>query len=79
MENKETVKEPIITIDNEEYKESDLNQEQKYFVSQIQESRSKRVQLQRKVDRNTAVINSFEKALIESTKKVSEEILKKEK
>jgi uncharacterized protein YdaT len=79
MENKETVNEPIITIDNEEYKESDLNQEQKYFVSQIQESRSKRVQLQRKVDRNTAVINSFEKALIESTKKVSEEILKKEK
>jgi len=80
MKNKETVKEEenSVTINGTEMKESQLNQDQKYFASQIQEARIKRTQLQRRLDRNTAVINAFESALTESTKKVAEEILSEE-
>ena len=80
MENKETVKEEenSVTINGTEMKESQLNQDQKYFASQIQEARIKRTQLKRRLDRNTAVINAFESALTESTKKVAEEILSEE-
>jgi len=80
MKNKETVKEEenSVTINGTEMKESQLNQDQKYFASQIQEARIKRTQLKRRLDRNTAVINAFESALTESTKKVAEEILSEE-
>ena len=78
---KETVKkeENTVTIDGNEIKESELTEQQKYFASQIQEARAKRMQLQRQMDRNTAVINSFEAALIETTKEVAEEVLSEEK
>jgi len=81
MANKETVKqeENTVTIDGNELKESELTEQQKYFASQIQEARAKRMQLQRQMDRNTAVINSFEAALIETTKEVAEEVLSEEK
>tara|TARA_R110001599_G_scaffold29980_1_gene101496 strand:- start:271 stop:516 length:246 start_codon:yes stop_codon:yes gene_type:complete len=81
MDNKETVKqeENTITIDGNELKESDLTDQQKYFASQIQEARAKRMQLQRQMDRNTAVINSFEAALVETTKEIAEEVLSEEK
>ena len=81
MANKETVKqeENTITIDGNELKESDLTDQQKYFASQIQEARVKRMQLQRQMDRNTAVINSFESALVETTKEIAEEVLSEEK
>jgi len=77
---KETVKEEnTVTIDGNEIKESELTEQQKYFTSQIQEARAERMQLQRQMDRNTAVINSFEAALIETTKEVAEEVLSEEK
>jgi len=81
MANKETVKqkENTITIDGNELKESELTEQQKYFASQIQEARAKRMQLQRQMDRNTAVINSFESALVETTKEIAEEVLSEEK
>jgi len=81
MANKETVKEEenTVTIDGNEIKESELTEQQKYFASQIQEARAERMQLQRQMDRNTAVINSFEAALIETTKEVAEEVLSEEK
>ena len=81
MANKETVKqeENTITIDGNELKESELTDQQKYFASQIQEARSERMQLQRQMDRNTAVINSFEAALVETTKEIAEEVLSEEK
>ena len=81
MANKETVKqeESSVIINNTEIKESEMTEQQKYFASQVQEARAKRMQLQRQMDRNTAVINSFESALIETTKKVAEEILSEEK
>ena len=81
MANKETVKqeENTVTIDGNELKESELTEQQKYFASQIQEARSKRMQLQRQMDRNTAVINSFEAALVETTKEIAEEVLSEEK
>ena len=77
---KETVKkeENTVTIDGNEIKESELTEQQKYFASQIQEARAERMQLQRQMDRNTAVINSFEAALIETTKEVAEEVLSEE-
>jgi peptidoglycan hydrolase CwlO-like protein len=76
MANKETVKqeENTVTIDGNELKESELTEQQKYFVSQIQEARAERMQLQRQMDRNTAVINSFEAALVETTKEIAEEV-----
>ena len=78
---KETVKkeENTVTIDGNEIKESELTEQQKYFASQIQEARAERMQLQRQMDRNAAVINSFEAALIETTKEVAEEVLSEEK
>lgn len=81
MANKETVKqeENTVTIDGNEIKESELTEQQKYFASQIQEARAERMQLQRQMDRNTAVINSFEAALIETTKEVAEKVLSEEK
>jgi peptidoglycan hydrolase CwlO-like protein len=81
MANKETVKqeENTVTIDGNELKESELTEQQKYFVSQIQEARAERMQLQRQIDRNTAVINSFEAALVETTKEIAEEVLSEEK
>ena len=81
MANKETVKqkENTVTIDGNELKESELTEQQKYFVSQIQEARAKRMQLQRQMDRNTAVINSFEAALVETTKEIAKEVLSEEK
>ena len=81
MANKETVKqeENTITIDGNELKESELTEQQKYFASQIQEARAERMQLQRQMDRNTAVINSFEAALVETTKEIAEEVLSEEK
>ena len=81
MANKETVKqeESSVTINDTEIKESEMTEQQKYFASQVQEARAKRMQLQRQMDRNTAVINSFEAALVETTKKVAEEILSEEK
>ena len=81
MANKETVKEEenTVTIDGNELKESELTEQQKYFVSQIQEARAERMQLQRQIDRNTAVINSFEAALVETTKEIAEEVLSEEK
>jgi len=81
MANKETVKEEenTVTIDGNELKESELTEQQKYFVSQIQEARAERMQLQRQMDRNTAVINSFEAALVETTKEIAEEVLSEEK
>ena len=81
MANKETVKqkENTVTIDGNELKESELTEQQKYFASQIQEARAKRMQLQRQMDRNTAVINSFEAALVETTKEIAEEVLSEEK
>ena len=81
MANKETVKqeENTVTIDGNEIKESELTEQQKYFASQIQEARAERMQLQRQMDRNTAVINSFEASLIETTKEVAEKVLSEEK
>ena len=81
MANKETVKqeENTVTMDGNELKESELTEQQKYFVSQIQEARAERMQLQRQMDRNTAVINSFEAALVETTKEIAEEVLSEEK
>jgi len=81
MANKETVKpeESSVTINDTEIKESEMTEQQKYFASQVQEARAKRMQLQRQMDRNTAVINSFESALIETTKKVADEVLSEEK
>ena len=81
MDNKETVKqeESSVTINNTEIKESEMTEQQKYFASQIQEARVKRTKLNRQIDRNTAVINSFEAALVETTKKIAEEILSEEK
>ena len=81
MANKETVKqeENTVTIDGNELKKSELTDQQKYFASQIQEARAKRMQLQRQMDRNTAVINSFEAALVETTKEIAEEVLSEEK
>ena len=81
MANKETVKqeENTVTIDGNELKESELTDQQKYFASQIQEARAERMQLQRQMDRNTAVINSFEAALVKTTKEIAEEVLSEEK
>ena len=80
MENKETVEqEDSVTINDTEIKESDLTQEQKYLASQVQEARAKRIQLQRKIDRNTAVINAFENALANTTKEVADKVLEKDK
>ena len=80
MANKETVKqeENTITIDGNELKESDLTDKQKYLTSQCRDLLGKKSRIEFELDQVQASLNVFQKALVDSTKEVAEEILTEE-
>ena len=80
MANKETVKqeENTITIDGNELKESELTDQQKYLTSQCRDLLGKKSRIEFELDQIQASLNVFQKALVDSTKEVAEEILTEE-
>ena len=66
-----------VIIDNKEYKESELSDKQKYFATQVQDLRSKKSRIQFELDQIMASLDVFNKALLDSFKEQSEEVLDK--
>ena len=80
MDNKETVKqeENTVTIDGNELKESELTDKQKYLTSQCRDLLGKKSRIEFELDQVQASLNVFQKALVDSTKEVANEILTEE-
>tara|TARA_Y100001980_G_C14178814_1_gene50756 strand:- start:51 stop:266 length:216 start_codon:yes stop_codon:yes gene_type:complete len=55
-----------ITINDQDYEVADLNDQQKYLLSQIQELRVKKQDLMRQTDVVTAALSVFEQQLTAS-------------
>jgi len=55
-----------ITINDQDYKVADLNDQQKYLLSQIQELRMKKEDLMRQTDVVNAALSVFEQQLTAS-------------
>lgn len=68
--------EKVIFINDVELKESDMTDKQKYFTQQVQDLTNKQTRLQFELDQINASLSVFKQALIDSTKEVSEEVLK---
>ena len=68
--------EKVIFINDVELKESDMTDKQKYFTQQFQDLTNKQTRLQFELDQVNASLSVFKQALIDSTKEVSEEVLK---
>jgi len=76
MSNKEKAS---ITIDGNEIKESDMTDQQKYLTRQCKDLRAKKTEIEFQLDQVVASLNVFSQALIESVKKIAEEVLNTEK
>ena len=71
-------KENTVTIDGVEIKESELTDQQKYLTSQCKDLLGKKSRIEFELDQVQASLNVFQKALVDSTKEVAEEILTEE-
>ena len=76
MENQE---ESAVFIDGEEIKESDMTDQQKYFARQVQDLINKKSRVEFELDQIAASLDVFQKALVQSTKKVADKVLEKDK
>lgn len=56
----------MVVINDKEYSEDDLTDEQKYFVSQLQDIGNKQQNLQFQLDQLNAAKSAFQNALIKS-------------
>lgn len=56
----------MVVINDKEYSEDDLTDEQKYFVSQLQDIGNRQQNLQFQLDQLNAAKSAFQNALIES-------------
>ena len=65
----ENQKENSVFIDGEEIKESEMTDQQKYFVNQVQDLKNKKARIEFELDQIVASLDVFQKALIQSTKK----------
>jgi len=68
--------ENVVSINGTELKESDMTNEQKYFSQQVQDLSNKKSKLEFDLDQIVASLNVFQNALINTTKKEAEKILK---
>ena len=68
--------EKVVFINDVELKESDMTDKQKYFAQQVQDLTNKQTRIQFELDQVNASLGVFKQALIDSTKEVSEEVLK---
>jgi hypothetical protein len=76
MENK---KENSVFIDGEEIKESEMTDQQKYFVNQVQDLKNKKTRVEFQLDQIAASLDVFQKALIQSTREVADKVLDTDK
>ena len=59
----------VITINNVEYKEEELQDQSKYLIAQIKDLQTQRSQIKFKLDQVDAALSTMTNALIESVKK----------
>lgn len=62
----------MVVINDKEYSEDDLTDEQKYFVSQLQDIGNKQQNLQFQLDQLNAAKSAFQNALIESLERAED-------
>ena len=63
------MKNNVITINNVEYKEEELQDQSKYLIAQIKDLQTQRSQIKFKLDQVDAALSTMTNALIESVKK----------
>ena len=68
-------KEPVVVLDDKEFKISDLWEQQQYIHSQVIDLRNQRAILQFQIDQVNASLNVFETSLLNSVKEQAEEVL----
>lgn len=68
------MEERTISLDDKEYKLDDLNDQQKYFVSQLDDIRAQKAQTQFRLDQILASESVFTDALIKSLKESEEKV-----
>ncbi len=71
--------ESVVTIDGVDYKESELNKKQVYFMSQCKDLLNKKGKLEFDLDQIQASLNVFHQALVKETKEQADEILNSDK
>ncbi len=59
----------VITINNVEYKEEELQDQSKYLIAQIKDLQTQRSQIKFKLDQVDAALSTMTNRLIESVKK----------
>ena len=62
------MKNNVITINNVEYKEEELQDQSKYLIAQIKDLQAQRSQIKFKIDQVDAALSAMTNALIESVK-----------
>ncbi len=67
--------EPVVKLDDKEFKVSDLSEQQQYIHSQVMDLRNQRARLQFQIDQVNAGLNFFETSLLNSVKEQAEEVL----
>lgn len=73
-------KEPSVVIDGVDTKLTDLNEEQRYFVHQVQDLSNKQFRVQSELDQINAALSVYKNALLTSTEqKKAEDISAGEK
>jgi hypothetical protein len=75
----ENQKENSVFIDGEEIKESEMTDQQKYFVNQVQDLKNKKTRVEFQLDQIAASLDVFQKALIQSTREVADKVLDTDK
>ena len=60
-------KEPSVVIDGVDTKLTDLNEEQRYFVHQVQDLSNKQFRVQSELDQINAALSVYKNALLTST------------
>ena len=70
-----TTQEPVVMIDDQEIKVSDLSAEQQYFHQQILDLTNKQKRIQFELDQINASLSVFQNAFIESAKQKADEVL----
>lgn len=70
--------ENVLNINGKGYAEADLNNQQKYLIAQLKDLSVKTNKLRADLDQVQRAADSFQKELLESFKKVAEEIIEKD-
>ena len=73
-------KEPSVVIDGVDTKLTDLNEEQRYFVHQVQDLSNKQFRVQSELDQINAALSVYKNALLTSREQnISEDVSEGEK